>query len=374
MRLCIRPCKIEIEPFHLKEGFAPFSLMSWPFLYCLIFNVIFCVMTAWSIQKMIRDKIYPSQSYDETLFWCLLVWFALQSFLGPITFWWDAPRTVSYFKKWKDFEDSWRCGAMYSVKRLRFTMIFSASIIPVAIIIIVYETLTLPKISIFVFLPYIPILVADVLMLVHWWLTLYELTLYSEQLLISLFKVTDRREIGYRRRIWLKITHLVSETGNALGASGLSYTSTFFVGFILSIYGILINLAMPGSSNVSVWGLLFPAGYSCISKYLAADAAYRATEQIGPSFTKKLLQINLSTLQRNCLNEIDLLVNCLSAKSPVIEYLGFLKITRQTFLQFVSSAVTYLIVFVQMKNHPKELDPYPRQEGDNNLTSYDNLS
>ncbi|CAH1399713.1 unnamed protein product [Nezara viridula] len=230
-----------------KTGIAPFSFMSWAFLYSLAFNVAFCVMTTYSVRKIIRDKIYPSQSFDEIMFWCLPLLFGIQSFLGPITFWWDAPRTVKYFKKWKDFEDLWRCRKMYSVKRLRYTRIMSASIIPMTIIIFIYETSTIPKISLFIFLPYIPILVTDLLMLGHWWLTLHDLTLYAEHFLISIFK-------------------------------------------------------------------------------------------IGSYFTKKLLQMNLPTLEQNGLNE------------------------------FASNAVTYLIVLVQMKAHPKALGLHPIQGSGSNKT------
>ncbi|CAH1399715.1 unnamed protein product [Nezara viridula] len=356
-----------------KTGIAPFSLISWPFLYSIVFHLIFVLLTAWSNKKIIIDKIYPSESYDETLFWSLLLLYAFQNFTGPITFWWDAPRTVRYFQKWKDFEDIWRCGTIYSVKRLRYIKVFTILLTPITIIIVIYEALILPQISVLIFVPYVPILIAAVLMLEHWWVSLHDLTMYSEKLLTSIFKAKNRRDMGYRRRMWLKISELVTEIGNATGASGLSYSSTYFVGFILSIYAILINIARPSSSNVSIWGLVFPAAYSAISYYLAADAAYRATERIGPAFTKKLLQIDLSFLQQSCLNEIDLLVNSLSAKAPVIEYLGFMKVTRSTFVHFVSSTLTYLVVLVQLKTNPKELGIDPILENDNS-TSYENLT
>nr|WVD93567.1 gustatory receptor 13 [Graphosoma rubrolineatum] len=258
----------------------------------------------------------------------------------------DASRTVRYFQKWKDFEDIWECGTIYSVKRLRFIRIFTTLLPPLMIVVATYEALTLPKISAFVFIPYVPILVAAVLMLEHWWMTLYNLTLYSEKLLTSILKVKNRHDIEHRRRMWLKISQLASEIGDATGASGLSYTCTFFTGFILSIYAILINIASPGTSNVSLWGLFFPAVYSSVSYYLAADAAYRVTERIGPIFTKKLLQTDLSFFQQNVSNEVDLLVNCLSSKPPVIEYLGFMKVTRSTFLHVILIFLSYMNIYV----------------------------
>ncbi|XP_066906949.1 gustatory and odorant receptor 22 isoform X2 [Halyomorpha halys] len=271
-----------------KTGFAPFSFISWPVLYSLVFNLVFVLMTIRSMQIMINDKIYPSRSYDETLFWFLLLLFALQSFTGPITFWMDAPGLVSYFQKWKDFE------------------------------------------------------------------------------------VKDRRGMGYRRRIWQQISNLVTEIGNAIGASGLSYSITNFVGFILSTYGILINLASPGSSDVSVMGLLLPAVACAMTIFLVTDAAYKATECVGHKFTKNLLQIDLSTLSRSCLSEVDLMFNSLSANSPVIEYLGFMKITRNTFLQFVSHTATYLIVLVQMKTQPKHSKNGPFPDSYGNSTDFEN--
>ncbi|KAE8573302.1 Gustatory receptor 6, partial [Halyomorpha halys] len=355
-----------------KTGFAPFSFISWPVLYSLVFNLVFVLMTIRSMQIMINDKIYPSRSYDETLFWFLLLLFALQSFTGPITFWMDAPGLVSYFQKWKDFEDFWRLGTLYSVNRHRFTRFFSISIMPLVALFVTYETLTLPKISILIFLPHIPIVIALLLMQVYWWLTLHDLTQYSEKLLTSMLKVKDRRGMGYRRRIWQQISNLVTEIGNAIGASGLSYSITNFVGFILSTYGILINLASPGSSDVSVMGLLLPAVACAMTIFLVTDAAYKATECVGHKFTKNLLQIDLSTLSRSCLSEVDLMFNSLSANSPVIEYLGFMKITRNTFLQFVSHTATYLIVLVQMKTQPKHSKNGPFPDSYGNSTDFEN--
>lgn len=123
--------------------------------------------------------------------------------------------------------------------------------------------------------------------LLNWILACY--SIYTSKMYIQLkflfkhwldFQVKNRRDMGYRRRMWLKISELATEIGNETGASGLSYSSTYFVGFILSAYAILINLASPGSSNVSIWGLVFPAAFSSTAYYLAVEAAHRATEQV----------------------------------------------------------------------------------------------
>ncbi|CAH1399716.1 unnamed protein product [Nezara viridula] len=214
---------------------------------------------------------------------------------------------------------------MYSAKRQKFTKYFSLSIVPLAALFVIYETVTLPKISILIYLPHIPIVITQKLMIVHWWLTLHDLTQYSEQLLISIFKVKDRHGIAYRRRIWLQISNLSTEIGNATGLSALSYLTTNFVGFLLSMYGILINLNSPGSTNVPILGLILPAIGCAVTIFLKADAAYRATERVGSRFTNKLLQIDQSSLHRSSLNE------------------------------FVSYSVTYLIVLLQMKTQPKQL-------------------
>ncbi|CAH1400001.1 unnamed protein product, partial [Nezara viridula] len=285
-----------------KHGFNPFKLLSFTTLYTVVF---FSVQSAWTIYTMFviaKLKIYNAPSYDEVLYWISIGLLLLLNFTTPITKWIDARRHVQFVNSWQDFQVN------YMKCELQMTLaqpikIIAILILPAALVFMILETYLLNNLPFLVILPFVSAISAASTTLIHWCVTLYELRVVSRHLLSKII-MNGCRQMSRYRRTWLELSKLVSAVGEAHAYTGMMMSVIFFISIILSTYTILSSLFESETVSNNVWGLIMGAIIGFLCNFILYDAAYRTTQEVGPNFSSKILNLDLTHLSQGEINEV----------------------------------------------------------------------
>nr|QQP19792.1 gustatory receptor 2 [Tropidothorax elegans]QQP19797.1 gustatory receptor 7 [Tropidothorax elegans] len=330
-------------------GIEEFSFCSFPTTYSVLFYVGSCAMNLWTSLTSLREKIVSAETFGELDFWIIVLVFGWQVYLLPLSYWWDAPSTRAYFKKWRSFEEFVKVDRR-ELQGVRTIRIATYSALPISVIFLIVNKFIFVDISVFVFIQFVPVIAASFITIILWAGTLYELKNFSRYLADRIIKARCEKELEYRRQTSLKLIELTLGLGKALGSSLISISIIFFTCFVLCVYTLMVG--RQDNSGPFIFGLFSGTLLFGSPIFLLAETGHRAIETIRNDFFSKIIKIDMTKLSPSCKSEIKLILDGTMRLSAGIEYNGFVASNRQTLTSIAGSAVTYLIVLVQFNGKP----------------------
>ncbi|KDR21833.1 hypothetical protein L798_03480 [Zootermopsis nevadensis] len=170
-------------------------------------------------------------------------------------------------------------------------------------------------------------------------------------------RVSAQEVEGYRI-LWLRLSHLVLQTGEAMGKVWALLSIIFISIQTLSLYGCLSNLVGKQGDVSKAVGMGLGSGFGLISVYIWCNEAQNIEQCVRSEVQESLQTIRLQLHSRAVNAEVNAFLQTISLYPPVISVLGFKDINRGLFRSIIATLLTYLIVILQFDTgrHSKSCD------------------
>ncbi|XP_044267011.1 gustatory and odorant receptor 24 [Tribolium madens] len=172
-------------------------------------------------------------------------------------------------------------------------------------------------------------------------------TQLAEDFQMALKHIGPSSQVADYRSLWMLLSKLIRDVGNASG-----YTVTFlclylFLIITLTIYGLLSQL-QAGFSTKDI-GLTINAALAIFILYFICDEAHYASNCVRVLFQKKLLLVELSWMNDEAQQEINMFLKATEMSPTDISLVGFFDVNRNLFKSLLATMVTYLVVLLQFQ-------------------------
>ncbi|CAH1398543.1 unnamed protein product [Nezara viridula] len=328
------------------DGVKPFRMTSAPAIYTIFFYTACCclsVKTTISLITMLKD----SQNYDHSLQILMLMTYLIQNFVIPITYWQKSGQILEYIALWSKFESEYtkEFNQLSCHRWINYGAIIS---LPIGFLYCfrIYLQVGVGLSNCLMFL--LMIYASDLLTLL-WMTTLYEVRQQARKLCQIVSKEGIGKETQRKRYCWLMISRLTSSFGDAIGlATGGLLTSLFF-SFLIGWYGRLTSFMNRIKRAEYVWWEFAESSTIYVFFFFMLDSAERTTIEAGTKFSSIVLNLKHSKMDKETLNDMSLLLSCISTCPPIVTFAGFVEVNRTLLTTLVSNSVTYLVMLFQYR-------------------------
>ncbi|XP_017863710.1 PREDICTED: gustatory and odorant receptor 63a [Drosophila arizonae] len=331
---------------------AKFALNSAAFVY----SVVFFMLLAFYVGYVANNRIHAVRSlsgpFEEAVIAYLFLVNILPIIVIPIL-WWEARKIARLFNDWDDFEVLYYQISGHSLPlNLRQKAVYIAIVLPIlSILSVVITHITMSDLNLNQVVPYC-ILDNLTAMLGAWWFLICEAISTTAYLLAERFQkalkhIGPAAMVADYRVLWLRLSKLTRDTGNALCYTFVFMSLYLFFIITLSIYGLMSQLSEGfgikdiGLTITALWniGLLF---YIC-------DEAHYASVNVRTNFQKKLLMVELNWMNSDAQTEINMFLRATEMNPSNINCGGFFDVNRTLFKGLLTTMVTYLVVLLQFQ-------------------------
>ncbi|EDV96739.1 gustatory and odorant receptor 63a [Drosophila grimshawi] len=331
---------------------AKFALNTAPFLYSVIFFTLLACYVGYVAKNRIHIVRSLSGPFEEAVIAYLFLVNILPVMVIPIL-WWEARKIARLFNDWDDFEVLYYQISGHSLPlNLRQKAIYIAIGLPIiSVLSVVIIHMTMSDLNLNQVVPYC-ILDNLTAMLGAWWFIICEAISTTAYLLAERFQkalkhIGPAAMVADYRVLWLRLSKLTRDTGNALCYTFVFMSLYLFFIITLSIYGLMSQLSEGfgikdiGLTITALWniGLLF---YIC-------DQAHYASVNVRTNFQKKLLMVELNWMNMDAQTEINMFLRATEMNPSNINCGGFFDVDRSLFKGLLTTMVTYLVVLLQFQ-------------------------
>nr|WKF45097.1 odorant receptor 39 [Podabrus annulatus] len=147
--------------------------------------------------------------------------------------------------------------------------------------------------------------------------------------------------------MWMLLSKITRNVGMASCFSLAFLTLYLFLTITLTIYGLLSQIqAGLGTKDI---GLTITAALAIALLYFICDEAHYASNCVKVQFQKKLLLVELSWMNDDAQQEIQMFLRATEMNDTDISIGGFFDVNRGLFKSLLATMVTYLVVLLQFQ-------------------------
>lgn len=138
------------------------------------------------------------------------------------------------------------------------------------------------------------------------------------------------------RDLWVDLSHVMQQLGKAYSGMYGMYCILILLTTIVATYGCLTEILDHGISFKEA-GLLLIAFYCMSLLYIICNEAHHASRKMGPEFYQRLLNVNLSVVDRRTKQEVNMFLTAIDKNPPIMNLNGYANVNRK-----LISSVSYL--------------------------------
>ncbi|XP_030751043.1 gustatory and odorant receptor 24 [Sitophilus oryzae] len=172
-------------------------------------------------------------------------------------------------------------------------------------------------------------------------------TVVAEDFQQALKNIGSSTRVADYRSMWMMLSRIIRNVGNSFG-----YVLTFlclylFFVITLTIYGLFSQI-QEGMGFKDI-GLTITAVSAVTLLYFICDEAHYASACVRTYFQKKILLVELSWLNEDSQQEINMFLRATEMNPTDMCLCGFFDVNRNLFKSLLATMVTYLVVLLQFQ-------------------------
>ncbi|XP_022904370.1 gustatory and odorant receptor 24 [Onthophagus taurus] len=316
----------------------------------------------WDHVEMVKST---EGKFEEAVIDYLFTVYLVPIIILPLT-WYESRNIASIYCEWSTFE---RIYLKISGKRLALFMgnkpllvTLGLPILSCAIMVVTH--ITMAHFRFLQVVPYCYINTITYLVGGMWYLQCNVIgriaTLIADDFQQALHHVGPSVRVAEYRSLWMMLSKLTRNLGDSV-----CYMVTFlclylFLVITLTVYGLLSQIQ--GGLGIKDVGLTVSAVFATGLLYFVCDEAHYASNCVRVYFQKKLLLVELSWMNDDAQQEINMFLRATEMNQTDISLGGFFDVNRNLFKSLLATMVTYLVVLLQFQIS------IPEDTGDYNIT------
>lgn len=145
----------------------------------------------------------------------------------------------------------------------------------------------------------------------------------------SLHHIGPAAMVADYRALWLRLSKLTRDTGNATSTTFTFINIYLFFIITLSIYGLMSQLSE--GFGIKDIGLAVTAMSNICLLFFICDEAHNASQHVRKNFQKKLLMVELSWMNSDAQTEINMFLRATEMNPSNINCGGYFDVNRNLF-------------------------------------------
>nr|UNE74350.1 gustatory receptor 3 [Holotrichia oblita] len=317
------------------------------FVFLLIISYI--GYTKWDKVEIVRSA---EGKFEEAVIDYLFTVYLIPVILIPVA-WYESSRTASVFSEWMAFENVYQ---KITGKKLPLFMGNKPLLVTLGLPILSCGTMVVTHITMVHFrviqvIPYCFIntitYIVGGMWCLHCDLIGQVATVIANDFETALHHIGPSVRVAEYRSLWMMLGKLTRNLG-----LGSCYVLTFlclylFLIITLTIYGLLSQIQ--DGLGIKDVGLTITALCAIGVLYFVCDEAHYASNCVRVNFQKKLLLVELSWMNDDAQQEINMFLRATEINPTDISLGGFFDVNRILFKSLLATMVTYLVVLLQFQ-------------------------
>ncbi|CAH0557210.1 unnamed protein product [Brassicogethes aeneus] len=172
-------------------------------------------------------------------------------------------------------------------------------------------------------------------------------TKISEDFQKALKNVGPSTNVADYRALWMMLSKIIKDFGNSYAFCLIFLSLYLFLIITLTIYGLLSQIQE--GLGIKDIGLTITAIFAIGLLYFVCDEAHYASNCVKAHFQKKILQVELSWMNEDAQDEINMFLRATEMNPTDISVGGFFDVNRTLFKSLLATMVTYLVVLLQFQ-------------------------
>ncbi|XP_019880133.2 gustatory and odorant receptor 24-like [Aethina tumida] len=172
-------------------------------------------------------------------------------------------------------------------------------------------------------------------------------TTISEDFQKALKNVGPSSNVADYRALWMMLSKIIRDVGNCFAFCVIFLCLYLFLIITLTIYGLLSQIQE--GLGVKDIGLTVTALFSIALLYFICDEAHYASNCVKSHFQKKILLVELSWMNDDAQDEINMFLRATEMNPTDVSVGGFFDVNRTLFKSLLATMVTYLVVLLQFQ-------------------------
>ncbi|XP_060518960.1 gustatory and odorant receptor 24 isoform X2 [Cylas formicarius] len=172
-------------------------------------------------------------------------------------------------------------------------------------------------------------------------------TIIAEDFQQALKNIESSIKVADYRSMWMMLSRIIRNVGNSFGYALLFLCLYLFFVVTLTIYGLLSQI-QSGMGTKDI-GLTITASSAVMMLYFICDEAHYASACVRTNFQKKILLVELSWMDDDSQQEINMFLRATEMNPTDMCLCGFIDVNRNLFKSLLATMVTYLVVLLQFQ-------------------------
>ncbi|KAB0798704.1 hypothetical protein PPYR_09697 [Photinus pyralis] len=329
-------------------------------IYCVIFYLLILAYVGYIKWDRVEINKSAEGKFEEAVIDYLFTVYLFPVVLVPIS-WYESRKIANVFNEWSKFE------AIYKKLKDKDLDIFIGNkplIVTLALPVIACGTMVINHMTMAQFrtlqvIPYCYINIITCVLGGIWYLMCDGIarvaTLIAQDLEVSLRHVGPSQLVAEYRAMWMLLSKIVRDVGMAFTFEIIFLALYLFFIITLTIYGLFSQIQ--SGFGIKDVGLTITASLATMVLYYICDEAHYASYCVKVLFQKKLLLVELSWMNEDAQQEIQMFLRATEMSETSMSLGGFFDVNRTLFKSLLATMVTYLVVLLQFQiSLPEDLD------------------
>ncbi|KAK9875994.1 hypothetical protein WA026_011095 [Henosepilachna vigintioctopunctata] len=328
---------LAVMPVQRKTGKISFSWGSNIMIYAYFFYIFTTILVVMVGYERLDILLTKSKKFDEYIYSIIFIVFLIPHFWIPFVGWGVANEVCDYKNSWGTFQLSY-----YKVtgKNLQFPklsiliVIISSGCLIVAVTFLLILSALLEGFTLYHTSAYIHIITMINMNCALWYINCRAIGNASDAFADSFEKDIKERcpayLLAHYRVLWLSLSELLQKLGNAYARTYSTYCLFMMANITVSTYGFVSELVDHGLSfSFKEMGLIVDTVYCLMLLFIFCNCSHQASQGISYKVQNTLMSINLSTVDKACIKEIDLFLIAIKMNPPRVSLKGYTAVNRE---------------------------------------------
>lgn len=324
----------------------------WAYVIYAIESVVVVIIAHERICNMLYN---PDLHFDELVYSVIFISILLPHFLLPVASWRNGSEVAKFKNMWTHYQLQFLrvAGAPIVFPNL-YPLTWALCFVSwgVAIAVMLSQFYLQPDLKFWHTFAYYHIIAMLNGFCSLWYINCTAFGTASAALAASMQRALEEGRSAHKlteyRHLWVDLSHMMQQLGRAYSNMYGIYCLVIFFTTIIATFGTMSEILDHGATYKEI-GLFVIVCYCMTLLFIICNEAHYATQKVGLDFQTKLLNVNLTAVDKATVKEVDMFLIAIAKNPPTMNLNGYANINRGLITSNISFMATYLVVLLQFK-------------------------
>ncbi|XP_055298688.1 gustatory and odorant receptor 22-like [Sitodiplosis mosellana] len=313
------------------------------------------ILVVYTLQARIQNFLKSSKRFDEIIYNVIFISLLSPHFLLPVAAWRNGSEVAKFKNMWTNYQLQYFrvTGTPIVFKQLAaMSWVGCVASWLIAIVMMLSQYYFQPDFTFWHIFAYLPIIAMLNGFCCLWFLNTTAFSTASKLLAAKIEEALvlprPSESLTKYRHLWVDLSHMMQQLGRAYSNMYGIYVLIIFFTTVIALYGVMSEVLDHGVTFKEL-GLVIIVFYCMSLLFIICNKAQDASEKVGLEFQTRLLNVNLTAVDKATQKEVEMFLIAIHKNPPIMNLDQYADINRSLITSNISFMATYLVVLLQFK-------------------------